>query len=148
LPWIAKEKAGQYVDRPNEEQKWPGEFDGRRFSQAGRGGTRIHLVVHVSKLGLAMGAKANHYRETKKKAAVWLPLAITATKRLRCVASTHGTCEAGAEFLDAASFDDAGLSARVEGMRLRRDITLEKWIGFAFVFDRFASVYRGAGDEL
>src|SRR5690606_22015757 len=62
-------------------------------------------------------------------------------------AGAHSTCKTGAELLDATGFDDAGLGASVAGVRLGRHVTLDKGVGLPFVFDRFASVHSGAGDE-
>src|SRR5690606_12779609 len=82
------------------------------------------------------------------KAARGCLLAYTAWAILRGVARTHRAGETSAELLDAAGFDDAGLGARVEGVRFRRYVALEERVGLAFVFDGFTGVDRGTGDEL
>ena len=56
--------------------------------------------------------------------------------------------KAGAEFLDAAGFDDAGLCARVEGVRFRGYVALEERVGLAFVLNGFARCHCGARNEL
>ncbi len=55
--------------------------------------------------------------------------------------------ETSAEFFNAASFNETGLSTSVEGVRLGGDFTLEQWVGLAVELDCFASVQRRARNE-
>src|SRR5690606_23280750 len=58
-----------------------------------------------------------------------------------------GACEACAELLDAARFDDARLCAGIEGVRFGRDFTLEKRIGLAVDLGGFAAVQGRTRNE-
>ena len=60
---------------------------------------------------------------------------------------TSGAGKTGAELLDAASFDDAGLGARVEEVRLRSDLAFEQRVGLAIDFDGFTAVQGRARNE-
>src|SRR5690606_11427161 len=67
---------------------------------------------------------------------------------LRSLASRAGSAgKTGTEFLNAAGFHDASLSACVERVRFGRYIAFEQWIGLAIQFDGFTAVQRRAGNE-
>jgi hypothetical protein len=88
-------------------------------------------------------------RNRKKKGSLNGCLAGTALRRrLGSAAGTDSTCETGAEFLDAASFDDAGLSARIEGVRIGSYVALEERVSLAFVLDGFTCGNCGARNDL
>lgn len=61
--------------------------------------------------------------------------------------STCRASETGTEFFDAAGFNDASLSARVEGVRFRGYVALEKRVAFAIDLGVLTSLDRGADNE-